>query len=456
MSYFQKSLFGGEISMAVTGNKINGNLSTNLPNGIANKLNNGDLASHDWYRFVLSFPPHLVREYINKFEIGKGDVVLDPFCGTGTTLVECKKLGIQSIGVEAHPMAYYAAITKTNWSISPIDLLEHSKKIAEIANNKLLADGISDIPSNKKVDLNGNMRVLPDDSNRILIKNSISPLPLHKVLVLMECINNNKESELFPFENISLAKVLVSTISNLHFGPEVGVGKIKKDSAVIGPWLDQVQKIALDIENLQSYSSTPTKVYHGDSRSILETFQNKSIDFVFTSPPYPNEKDYTRTTRLESVVLGLINNRDELRSLKQTMIRSNTRGIYKSDQDDKFIQKFPKIVRIANRIENKRIRLGKTSGFEKMYSKVTLQYFGGMYKHLASLRPILTPGALLGYVVGDQASYLQVMIRTGQLLGDIAESLGYELIDIDLFRTRLATATKKQLREEVVILRWPG
>jgi hypothetical protein len=57
-------------------------------------------------------------------------------------------------------------------------------------------------------------------------------------------------------------------------------------------------------------------------------------------------------------------------------------------------------------------------------------------------------------VVGDQASYLRVMIRTGQLLGDIAQALGYELLRIDLFRTRFATATREQLREEVVVLRW--
>jgi hypothetical protein len=48
------------------------------------------------------------------------------------------------------------------------------------------------------------------------------------------------------------------------------------------------------------------------------------------------------------------------------------------------------------------------------------------------------------------------MIRTGQLLAEIAESLGYEVVDIDLFRTRLATATREHLREEVLILRWPG
>jgi hypothetical protein len=48
------------------------------------------------------------------------------------------------------------------------------------------------------------------------------------------------------------------------------------------------------------------------------------------------------------------------------------------------------------------------------------------------------------------------MIRTGQLLADLAKSAGYEVVGIDLFRTRLATATKEQLREEVVVLRWPG
>ena len=87
---------------------------------------------------------------------------------------------------------------------------------------------------------------------------------------------------------------------------------------------------------------------------------------------------------------------------------------------------------------------------------MTKLYFGGMARHLAELRRILRPGAQLAYVVGDQASYLQVMIRTGQLLAETAESLGYEMVSTDLFRTRLATATREQLREEVLVLRWTG
>jgi len=46
------------------------------------------------------------------------------------------------------------------------------------------------------------------------------------------------------------------------------------------------------------------------------------------------------------------------------------------------------------------------------------------------------------------------MIRTGAILADLARGLGYDVASIDLFRTRLATATREALREEVVVLQW--
>ena len=82
---------------------------------------------------------------------------------------------------------------------------------------------------------------------------------------------------------------------------------------------------------------------------------------------------------------------------------------------------------IADAIEERRIALGKTSGFERMYHRVTRLYFGGMARHFESLGRILKPGARLAYVVGDQASYLRVMIRTGELLADVARTAGYEV-----------------------------
>src|SRR5712691_3319086 len=109
-----------------------------------NKLRLEDRAAHDWYRFVLSFPAHLVRTYIDRFGLEAKHNVLDPFCGTGTTLVECKKLGIQSWGIEPNPMASFASRTKVDWEIDPESLLTHAAQVARLALDELASQGIED------------------------------------------------------------------------------------------------------------------------------------------------------------------------------------------------------------------------------------------------------------------------------------------------------------------------
>ncbi len=413
-------------------------------NGNANKVDEADKHIHNWYRFVLSFPPHLVREYIQKFGLKRGDTILDPFCGTGTAILESKLNGLIGIGIEANPMAYFASQVKTDFDIDGDLLLNDSRKIANKA--KILIERCH----------SKELLSFPPDAFSLLLTDSISPVPLQKALILLNtirefdstCINN---------QLLALATAVVKYASNLHFGPEVGVSRKKKtDADVIHCWFEIVVNMVNDLKNIKSGSYLPSRLHKGDARDLKQYLEYDSIDAVFTSPPYPNEKDYTRTTRLESILLGFIKNRSDLKALKINLLRSNSRNVYKGDDDDKYILNQPEIIKIANEIENRRITLNKTSGFEKLYHKVTKLYFGGMAKHLTNLKPFLKQNALLGYVVGDQASYLQVHIPTGRILADIASSLGYEVVDINLFRTRFATATKKAMNEEVVILKWRG
>lgn len=413
--------------------------------GNRNKLRFEDRAVHDWYRFVLSFPPHLVQDYVDRFAADSAATVLDPFCGTGTTLVACKKLGIESIGMESNPVAHFASTVKVDWSADYAKLVSYAETVAAAAKSALRRRVVCDP-----------LRVLPPERSKLLLKNSISPLPLHKTLVLLEAIDQRGGRRERQYGRLALANALVRHIGNLKFGPEVGVGRIKEDAPVIGTWLDGMRAIAGDVGRSADRAGVPVRVVKADAREAGAVLAPKSIDAVITSPPYPNEKDYTRTTRLESVILGFIRNRQELQSLKRSLVRSNTRGVYKSDADDREVADNAEIRKIADAIEKRRLELGKTSGFERLYPRVTQLYFGGMLRHLASLRPALKPGAKLAYVVGDQASYLRVMIRTGRLLADLARSLHYEVIGIDLFRTRTSTVTGEQLREEVVLLEWPG
>lgn len=422
----------------------------------ANKLELQDRAFHDWYRFVLSYPPHLVRQYIKDFGLTEQSILLDPFCGTGTTLVEAKLNHIKSIGLEANPVTHFASSVKLNWDVDPEILLERAYEIANRTLEELKLQGIDDnLNFEQKIDILP-LRTLDTEASKLILNGSISPLPLHKTLVLLENIKSCKSTQYYDHWLLALINALVYKISNLHFGPEVGVGKPKNDSPVIANWLSEVRKISNDLRLVNNKTFPETKVYLADARKLSRFLEPNSIDAVITSPPYPNEKDYTRITRLEAVIFGFIKNKAELRELKKNLVRSNTRGVYKGDDDDIWVAEHPEIQRIAAAIEKRRIELEKDSGFERLYAKVTKLYFGGMARHFSELRTILRPNAQLAYVVGDQASYLRVMIHTGELLADIAKALGYEVTRIDLFRTRLATATKTELREEVVILRWPG
>jgi DNA modification methylase len=404
----------------------------------SNRLFFLDTNIHNWYRFVLSFPPHLVNKYLNKFNASKDTLVLDPFCGTGTTLVECKKNDIPSIGLEANPMALLASQVKINWMIEPHEIIEIAKIIVEKTSSKI---------QNHK----GNYLKLTDEQEKMIIKNSISPLPLHKSLILLNTINEYKENKNYNHLRLAFAKQLVNSYSNLHFGPEVGVSRNKKyDVDVVNLWLAEVVSMAHDITLFKEKENIYGEVFFTDSRNVN---LSGKVDIVFTSPPYPNEKDYTRTTRLESVMLGYINNKEDLKKYKKNLLRSNTRNIYISDDDEKYIKNNKRIMNLSKKIENRRIELGKTSGFEKYYHRVVELYFGGIYRHLIGLKKYLNHNAYLAYVVGDQASYFQILINTGSILAEIAEDIGYKVDNIDIFRSRLSTTSGKYLNEEVVILR---
>lgn len=407
----------------------------------SNRIESDDEAIHSWYRFVLSYPPHLVRHYINDFGIDDTKCVLDPFCGTGTTNVECMKNGIPSIGIEANIMTYFASSVKTSSIDDYPQFLKDARSIAEKASARIHS---------------GEIKNLDDDEYKLLIRGSIDNNILSDVLILKDTIDQSS-SRYCNHYNLALAKCAVNSFSNLKFSPEISVVKNKpKNANVTEVWLDEVLTIAKDWQSFRSFFETPCTIYRGDARDIESINITQKIDAVITSPPYPNEKDYSRTTRLETVILGFAHNKQEMRSIKQQLLRSNTKNIYKGDSDSDYVLKYPEIVEISQKIEARRIELNRDSGFERLYSKVFLNYFGGMARHLISLKSILNPGAKLAYVVGDQGSYYKIPIRTAELLGIIAEDVGYRVERIDTFRTRFATGSGEYLNENVLVLTYEG
>jgi hypothetical protein len=395
----------------------------------SNRLLESDRAIHGWYRFILGYPPHLVRDCLDDFDLTKSSTLLDPFCGTGTTLIAGAARGLNTIGLDANPMTYFASRTKTCWHLEPDAVRRFTKRTLPRCTDNLL--------------------VLPQGAAALLIKNSISERPLSKTLALKHAISVEPDHQLRDLGYLALAKVLVQEASNLKFLPNVSVGKLKTDAAVFESWNTAMSVCADDLEASDLLRAAPApKVALGDARSLDKV--PSGINAVITSPPYPCEHDYSQHTRLESVVLGFYTDRPQIQAVKKTMLRSCTRAVYAADCYRRYVADIPEIVELVAEIEARRVELGKTSGFEKLYGKVTEEYFGGMAAHLMNLKTKLAPGAKLAYVVGDQNSYFRVPIRTAAMLGLIAERIGYGNISINKFRERNATATSTMIDENVL------
>ena len=157
------------------------------PNATMNDLRLEDSAAHRWYRFVLSFPPHLVRDYAQRFDLDSSTLLLDPFCGTGTTVVEARKLAIPSRGIEPLPMARFAASTKADWTPHPGELLAHAESVATAAERQLASCGFTDTPTSEPPNMD-RMLTLPPAAANLLPRNAISALPLHKTLTLLDAL----------------------------------------------------------------------------------------------------------------------------------------------------------------------------------------------------------------------------------------------------------------------------
>ncbi len=422
-----------------------------------------DATVHRWYRFVLSYPDHLVDQMLHRFKVDTTQTVLDPFVGTGTTLVECKKAGIPSVGIDANPVTAFASKVKTTWDV---DLQEFDLRRREllgsireplrtIGRQYPLQLSFEDLLSPGDVLLESTVAGAGTDEQikRLLPKNWLSEIPLHKTLIVKQVIDTLPDDAITNIFRLALVSVVVSDVSNLGFGPEVYVSKKKKDADVYGAFSAKLRQIKQDLVVIRQVSNPgKVKVYCGDARR-LTTLISGPIDFVITSPPYPNEKDYTRTTPLELILLGFLTNKSDLRQVKEEMLRSHTRNIYVADDDSAYVADVPEILKLSQEIEQRRIERGATSGFERLYHRVVTEYFGGMYRALEQLQQVMPSGGKIALVLGDQMSYFQVPIRTAKLLSLIAErKLEYDEIETIVWRTRHATATKMDIEEHILIL----
>ena len=94
------------------------------------------------------FIPDIPRELISGLGCDKGAVILDPFCGSGTTLLEAQRAGFESVGIDLNPIACLISSVKTKEL--PPEFLPVAHDVYEQAKNTF--DGYVDIPTIPNLD----------------------------------------------------------------------------------------------------------------------------------------------------------------------------------------------------------------------------------------------------------------------------------------------------------------
>ena len=408
----------------------------------AQAILNGEI--HNWYRLRLGYSDHLVSDLLDEFSLSPGDRVLDPFCGSGTTLVECMKKGIDSVGIDANPSSCFASSVKTNWSLQAGTLLT-------------LLDEIESSVSRYRhhhTRLRSDPTYLYLESSGMLDRGWISPIPLAECLAIKQCISDLRTNVHYK-QALLLALIaeVVDGASNVKFGPELYCGPPRQEADALGGFVDRVETMAFDLRTVRKLKTKgKARVFHGDARKCATLLPQSSGQFaaIICSPPYPTEHDYTRNARLELSFLEAVTDLESLRSIKRLMIRSHTKGIYKQDKDAALVEEHPGIRKLVTELD--RVTSTKSYGFARLYSRVLQEYFGGMKRHLVSARRRLQPKAQCAYIVGDQGSYLGVHIPTAKILADIAEGIGFRVTGVRKWRTRWASVSGRKIDEHIVLI----
>lgn len=436
-------------------------------NGKASSANN--FPFHNWYNFVLGYSPEFPDYLLEKENISASDVVLDPFMGSGTTLASCKIKRIPSQGIDANDFMLEAARTKLNWNVDLSELsrcrdvifreIEKSYNKYDWNEENQAAIGVGQLSFNDLNRENKTSYISYVERKRpeMMVSKYISNRPLAKAYIIDETIKKaNLVREIKNIFDLALAAILVP-ISNVRYGPGFGIAKPRDDKDVIGIYFKKVDRMIKDLESVgDEQRNVKSETVLGDSRELANYFAADSVSLMITSPPYPGDHEYTKHTRLELIFRGLANNKDEFRTIKKRMLRASTTNLYNSDNDKEPVFHLNSIREATDLIQARLTHDGATSGFEKLYTKLIWEYFGGMYKTLLQCLKVLKPGGKIALLVSDSHSFKMVHIQSAKILKEIGEMAGFVDSKIDLWQFKSTTSHKYDLRENILTLTKPN
>jgi len=370
---------------------------------------NMNLPVHRWFRYSAGFSAEWAGSVIAKAASDGHTRVLDPFAGSGTTLLAAESLGVASMGVESHPFVSRVARAKLASRSDPAAYGSFARKVLAAAKRK--SAGSEEYPD--------------------LLLKCFHP----EVLVALDNLRLSFDelSDESPASELTWLTLVSVLRSCSHVGTAqwqyILPNKTKKN--VLDPFDAFKQAVKLfqsDMIRRNELAGPSAKLLEGDARECAEV-PDRFATLVITSPPYPNNYDYADATRLEMTFMREIAGWGDLQeSVRKHLVRSCSQHVpEKAINLDKVLAE-PELKPIRSEITEVCRALGEirmTKGGKKTYHLMVATYFHDLARVWHALRRSCDSPSRVCFVIGDSAPY-GIYVPVVEWMTSLAEAAGFK------------------------------
>ena len=428
---------------------------------------------HSWLKYKEGFSAELVRLLINEFGIKKGETILDPFMGSGTTsLVACMN-GINSIGYDILPMSKISIEAKS--LVYKYDIDELYCLLNDIVKIKIPDEYKTETPT-VSITKDGYPKLTAIEIsyiNEYVLQSSYSEnAKLLCKLCMINCLEkvsySAKDGQYLRWD-FRCPKIVRASEERRLAGRKPFVVKLDKGElpSMQNALIDEFNRIIEDIKNIQRTLNqsidTVNSFTEGSALYNLPCLGDEQVNAVISSPPYCNRYDYTRTYSMELAFLGVDDN--GIRDLRQELLSCTVENKSKIDRLKEYYyslnlsDRYDKILDIAknNSVLNEILQALKNRNANgEINNKGVIRMDEGYFTELtfifAELYRVCKTNAKIAFV-NDNVRYAGEVIPVDYLTTMIAEQIGFIPVKIYALKQKKGNSSQQMKKYGKVSLR---
>ena len=394
---------------------------------------NESLPVHRWWPYVQGYSAEFVAGVIDAAQLSRGATVLDPFAGSGTTLVEARQAGAHALGTELLAPAVLAARVKTEFELDPRALARAAERVVARARRRLPGA----LPFLRETRRQFDPRALRDLTR---LRDSLPP----------------EGDPLFNAVRLAFGRILIPS-SRLHRSPCLGYGRTRSGPSIspFERFSDAVGEMVVDLASLDEDRrrwGPRAEVVARDARA--GGWRPGSVALAVTSPPYVNGMDYVMNYKVDLAWLGYARSYADLASLRRAQVAcDNLPRREAAPYLDTSVVEDPWLAEVLGRIRENLARKG-TYRRNDVHA-IVHRYFADLCPVLDGVYRALAPGGRFVVVVGD--SLLAGTYVPGDLLlARLGATRGFRIVSVEVARRRRSGQRRSfELRESIVTLERP-